>query len=128
MTDADGVRWLVAVVGERKHVAVAGKSLAQAVRHGETFLARAQQDFRRAERARAEHHDTRENGALGLAELVAAIACRREEHAPAFAFLAHEADRRFGEDLGAMTHGIRQIGHLHGILGTDIAARAAVTA
>ena len=42
--------------------------------------------------------------------------------------LGDVADGELGEDLGAMRLGVGEIGHRHGVLGADIAARAAIAA
>src|SRR5690606_21917163 len=79
MADADRIGGLIAVIGEGEHIAVAGTASAEPVGKPQPLLARAQKDFRRAERARAEHDDARGHRTLRLSEPVAAIARRREE-------------------------------------------------
>ena len=128
LANADAVDRHVVVVGEGEHVAVAGEALADLIGNWQPLLARAQQDLRRAESSGGEHDDIAGDRLIGGGELLALMAQRLEEHAPAAALLAHVRHAHLGEYLGAVMEGIGEIRHLHGVLGADVAARAAVAA
>ena len=124
MADADGVHPLLAAEGEGDDVAVGREALAEAIGNRQSALTRAKQDLGGTEGAGGEDHGLGLDGARGRVGLVA----RRVIDAPMATLLGDMAHGELGEDLGAMSLGVGEISQRHGILGADIAARAAVAA
>ena len=98
------------------------------IRNGQALLPRPQEDLGRAERTGREDHHVRRDRLLGGGELLAVVPERIEEHPPASALGAHIGDAHLGEDLGAVVVGVGDVGHLHSVLGADVAPSAAVAA
>ena len=102
----------------------AEKCCAKAIGHGKALVARAKQDLGRAERAGGEHNGLGFDRAQGRIGLLG----RREMHPPMAPLPRDAAHGELGEDLRAMRLGVGKIGQGDGILGADIAARAAIAA
>ncbi len=98
--------------------------LAEAVGERKPEFARAQQDLGRAERAGGQHHGLGRDGARTRLLAIGG----GEMDAPMGALALDMADGELGEDLGAMGVRVGQISERDGVLGADIAARAAIAA
>ena len=125
ISDADGVDRQLGAIAEGDDVAVGGEALPEAVGHVQALLARAQQDFRAAQRAGGQHHHVGASTADGRSLRIAAARNAPASRRPWLWRLPHLGVR---EDLRAMPHGGGQIGQCHRVLGADVAAAAAVAA
>ena len=126
--EADPVDRHVVVVAEGQDVTVAGKGGAETGRRRQTALMGAQQDLGRAQRAGRQHHDARRNACLVGREIAPAQPLRHVADGPSLAAPLDRPHADTAEDLRAAGHGVRQVVHQRGVLGADIAARAAIAA
>ena len=128
MAPTHAVDLVVGVVAEGEHVAVAGEALAHLGRQRQTDLLRAEQNLRRAEGPGRQNDDIRLDELIRRVEYLAAGGERPvgDEPAPA-GTLRDRTDRDLGVDLGAVVVGVGEIVHEDGVLGTEVAARHAVS-
>ncbi len=127
IADAHGIHRRFGAVSERDDVAVGGKTLSDLVGNGQACIARPQQNFRRAQCAGGKHDDRRFDRDFGHRPALRPDDAGGDVPEPVRAF-ANDVDLEPREQLRAMTHGIRQVGERHGVLGAEVAARAAVAA
>jgi hypothetical protein len=126
IADADAVDGAIVVVGVGERIAVGGESRAQVLRERQPFGSRSEQDFGRAQRARAQHDDICREPHAGLP---AVFGARGDVDAPPAVLLFRQrAHLDAREDFGAVACRGRQIGQRRGGLGADVAAGAAVAA
>ena len=106
LADADAVDDDVVVVGEGEDVAVAGEALAEMLGDGQALLARAQQNFGRAQSTGGEDDHIGRDRLVGGGKFLALMPERIEVDAPAPALGANMRDADLGEDFGAVVVGV----------------------
>ena len=115
----------IGVVGEGQHVAVAREPVPEPVRQRQPQVPGAQQDLRGPERPGREHHDVGGDepgrAARSLAEDV-------EAHPPGALAAPHRLHRHLGEDVRPVRVRVGEVVHQGRVLGTVVAAGAAVAA
>ena len=92
------------------------------------MLRRSQQDFRGAQRARAQNHHVCGDGKQRSLELFPTYSRHFALNDPLIVLALDPAHGNFGKDFGAMIRGVGQVVHDQGVLGGVVAAGDAIPA
>jgi hypothetical protein len=115
---------------EPDHISVPGEVQPELLGQPQAVLARAHQDLGCSQGAGSQHDEICSDGDGWAAEFLLEPESERlgaHDPSPPVCGLLDATYLDFREDLGAVGHGVRQVVHQHGVLGTEIATCHTVT-